>query len=184
MTMEKLVSQVVIIWIAIIAITISGLYNHMNETGANYYRFGPNDDFIIIGIQINTAGKYFIAVLYCFINSLIRTSISNILKPWLINSVQDINIVKPKQIRGFAYEVTYVVTIYNWVDWYVYMNLLLAQVDLFLTEMFADVFMSVLTTYYYLNTDTQSKNKLEIEDDPITVTNPMFLDEEIEMDVI
>ena len=179
--MEKLVSRIVIIWMSIIMITISGLYNHMNETGVNYYRFGPHDNFIIIGIQINTGGKYFIAVLYCFINSLIRTSINNILKPWLINSVQDINIVKPRQIRGFAYEVTNVITIYNWVDWYVYMNLLLAQVDLFLTEMFADVFMSGLTTYYYLNTES----KKQIEDDHLTtVKNPMFLDEEIEMDAI
>ena len=183
MTMEKLVSRAVIIWIAIIAITISCLYKHMNETGAKYYRFGPNDDFIIIGIPINTGGKYFIAVLYCFINSLIRNTIHNILNPWLINNVQNINIVKPKQIRGFAYEVTNVVTIYTWVDWYVYMNLLLAQVDLFLTEMFADVLMSSLTTYYYLNTEAKNQNN-EIEDDPITVTNPMFLDEEIEMDVI
>jgi hypothetical protein len=55
------------------------------------------------------------------------------------------------------------------------MNLLLAQVDLFLTEMFADVLMSVLTTYYYLNTEP----KKEIEDEPITTTNPMILDEEI-----
>jgi len=175
--MEKLVSRIVIIWIVIISITISSLYNHMNETGANYYRFGPHDDFLIIGIQINTTGKYFTVVLYCFINSLIRTSIHNVLSPWLINSVQDINIVKPKQIRGFAYEVTNVVTIYNWVDWYVYMNLLLAQVDLFLTEMFADVLMSVLTTYYYLNTEPEKEK--EIEDEPITTTNPMILDEEI-----
>jgi hypothetical protein len=104
------------------------------------------------------------------------------LNPWLINNVQNINIVKPKQISGFAYEVTYVVTIYNWVDWYVYMNLLLAQVDLFLTEMFADVLMSSLTTYYYLNTEAKNQNN-EIEDDPITVTNPMFLDEEIEIEI-
>jgi hypothetical protein len=170
--MEKIVSRAVVIWITIIMMTIGGLYNHMNSTGVNYYRFGPHDNFIIIGIQINTGGKYFLAVLYCFINSLIRTSINNILKPWLINSVQDINIVKPKEIRNFAYEVTNVITIYNWVDWYVYMNLLLAQVDLFLTEMFADVFMSVLTTYYYLNTEV----KKEIEEESITVTNPMFLD--------
>jgi hypothetical protein len=182
MTMEKLVSRAVIIWMLIIMITISGLYNHMNETGAKYYRFGPHDDFIIIGIPINTGGKYFIAVLYCFINSLIRNTIHNILNPWLINNVQNINIVKPKQISGFAYEVTYVVTIYNWVDWYVYMNLLLAQVDLFLTEMFADVLMSSLTTYYYLNTEAKNQNN-EIEDDPITVTNPMFLDEEIEIEI-
>jgi hypothetical protein len=55
------------------------------------------------------------------------------------------------------------------------MNLLLAQVDLFLTEMFADVFMSVITTYYYLNTEPIT-NQIEVEDEPITVTtNPMFL---------
>lgn len=174
MTMEKLVSRIVIIWIAIIAITISSLYNNMNEIGVNYYRFGPHDNFLVIGIQINTPGKYFTVLLYCFINSLIRNTIHNILSPWLINNVQDINIVKSRQIRGFAYEVTNVVTIYTWVDWYIYMNLLLAQVDLFLTEMFADVLMSALTTYYYLNTDP--KNQLEIEDDHLTmVTNPMFL---------
>ena len=51
-------------------ITISGLYNHMNETGANYYRFGPHENFLVIGIKINTAGKYFLVVSYCFINSL------------------------------------------------------------------------------------------------------------------
>jgi hypothetical protein len=184
MIIEKLVSRIVIIWMTIIMITIGGLYNHMNATGVNYYRFGPHDNFIIIGIPINTGGKYFLAVLYCFINSLIRTSINNILKPWLINSVQDINILKPKQIRTFAYEVTNVITIYNWVDWYVYMNLLLAQVDLFLTEMVTDVFMSVLTTYYYLNTEPQNKNKNKIEEEPIIVTNPMILDEEIEITTI
>jgi hypothetical protein len=94
--------------------------------------------------------------------------------------VQDINIVKPKQIRGFAYEVTNIVTIYTWVDWYVYMNLLLAQVDLFLTEMFADVLMSVLTTYYYLNTDPVTNNDKTEEEDIEIVKNPMILDEEID----
>ena len=64
-SIEKQVSRLVIIWIVIIAITIGGLYNHMNTIGANYYRFGPHDNFIIIGISINTPGKYFTAVLYC-----------------------------------------------------------------------------------------------------------------------
>jgi len=180
MTMEKLVSRIVIIWMSILMITIGCLYNHMNETGTNYYRIGPHDDFLVIGIKINTGGKYFLVVSCCFINSLIRNTIHNILNPWLINNVQDINIVKPKQIRGFAYEVTNIVTIYTWVDWYVYMNLLLAQVDLFLTEMLADVLMSVLTTYYYLNTDPVTNNDKIEEDDIEIVKNPMILDEEID----
>ena len=87
--------------------------------------------------------------------------------------MQDINIVKPKHINCFAYEVTNVITIYTWIDWYIYMNLLLAQLDMFLTEMLADVIMSSATTYYYLNTEP----KKAIEDEPITVTNPMFFDD-------
>lgn len=178
-SIEKLVSRLVIIWILIITITISGLYHHMNETGTNYYRFGPHNDFIIIGIQINTPGKYFTVVLYCFVNSLIRNSIHNILNPWLINNVQDINIVKPKHIKAVAYEVTNVITIYNWVDWYVYMNLLLSQVDLFLTEVFADVLMSSFTTYYYIN--TQNRNHIEADIENGSTINPMILDEELDI---
>jgi hypothetical protein len=60
------------------------------------------------------------------------------------------------------------------------MNLLLAQVDLFLTEMFADVLMSVLTTYYYLNTDPVTNNDKTEEEDIEIVKNPMILDEEID----
>jgi len=174
MTIEKLVSRLVMIWVSIIILTIGGLYNHMNTLGANYYRFGPHDNFIIIGIQIDTPLKYFIVVLYCFINSLIRNTVHNILNPWLLNNVQDINIEKPKQMRCFAYEVTNVITIYNWVDFYIYMTLLLAQLDLFLTEMFADVLMSVITTYYYLNHAVKN-NEIQQND----VINPMILYEEI-----
>ena len=32
---------------------------------------------------------------------------------------------KKPEIAFFAYEVTYVTTIYNWFDWYIYMNILL-----------------------------------------------------------
>ena len=83
----------------------------------------------------------------------------------------------------FAYEVTYVSTIYNWVDWYIYMNLLLAQVDMLLTEILADLIMSGLVTYYYLGTNPVKNktrnNKIE-EAEQIYVINPMILDEELD----
>lgn len=175
--MEKVVSRIVIIWMIIIAITIGNLYKYMDASEAQFYRFGPYENFLVIGIKINTPGKYLLVVCYCFINSLIRNIIHNILNSWLINSVQDINIIKPRQIKMFAYEVTYVATIYNWVDWYIYMNLLLAQVDMLLTEILADLIMSGLVTYYYLETEPV-KNKTIKEEE---VINPMILDEELDI---
>ena len=51
----------------------------------------------------------------------------------------------------FAYEITYVIIVYNWVDWYIYMNILLAQVDMLLIEITCDMIMSGVIARYYLN---------------------------------
>lgn len=176
--MEKIVSRVVIMWILLISLIIGNLNSQMDSTEALFYRFGPHNELLIIGLKINTFSKYFTVILFCFVNSLIRNMTHNILNSWLINNVQDISIVKSKHIHFFAYEVTYVTTIYTWVDWYVYMNLLLAQVDIFLTEITADLIMSGFVTYYYLNTsDTTLDNKKEIEnsDKDFEIINPMIL---------
>lgn len=159
--MEKIVSRIVIMWILIIALIIGNLNDQMDSTEALFYRFGPHNNLLIIGIKINTFSKYFAVIIFCFINSLIRNITHNILNSWLINKVQDISIVKSKHIHFFAYEVTYVTTIYVWVDWYVYMNLLLAQVDMFLTEITADLIMSGFVTYYYLNTTSEKEKEKE-----------------------
>lgn len=169
MNVEKIVSRSVIVWMAIIIITIGNLYKYMDATEALFYKFGPNDTFIVVGIKINTISKYLLVVSYCFINSLMRNNIHNILNSWLINNIQDINLIKPKQINKFAYEVTYVISIYNWVDWYMYMNILLSQVDMLITEILADLLMSGLVTHYYLNATTK---KQPTEDNiEITTTN-------------
>lgn len=156
--MEKITSRIIIIWMMLIIITICSLYNKMNNEAQNFYIFGPNNNLIIFGLQINTYTKYSIIVFYCCINSLIRSSHNDILRPWLTNSVQDINVKKKPEIAFFAYEVTYVTTIYTWFDWYIYMNILLAQVDMLIVEITSDLIMSSLTTRYYLN------HKINVED--------------------
>lgn len=167
---KKIVSRMIIGWMIIIVITICGLYNQMNKTGTNFYRFGPHDDFLVIGIKINTPIKYGVVIAFCFVNSLMRNLVHNILNPWMINIVQDVKVNKPMNIKWFAYEATYVIAIYNWVDWYIYMNLLLAQVDMFMTEMIADLIMSGTVTYYYLRFNA-ANNDLEMT--PI-VCNPLL----------
>ena len=170
MKTEKIVSRLAICWMTIIIITIGILYKYMDNSEAQFYRFGPHENFIVVGIKINTMWKYLFVVSFCFINSLMRNNIHNILNSWLINNVQDIKLTKPKQIKLFAYEVTYVITIYTWVDWYMYMNILLAQVDMLIAEILADILISGLITNYYLNSKLEmqlSENILTIENQPI-----------------
>jgi hypothetical protein len=174
--MEKIVSRVVMLWVIMIFITIGLLYNKMNEEAIMFYRFGPSTSLQIFGLNIDTYPKYIVIVIYCFLNSLIRTASKDILGAYLINSVQDVTKEKDKHIQWFAYEVSNVVSIYGWIDWYIYMNLLLVQVDILIIEITSDLFMSVLTTRYYLNykleDDKEKKEKKEEkEDNPVLITN-------------
>jgi hypothetical protein len=79
-----------------------------------------------------------------------RTTIHNILSPWVVNSVQDVTKKKDINMHYFAYEVVYVVTIYSWIDWYIYINVLLSQADIFLVEIASDLIMAGIVTRYYL----------------------------------
>jgi hypothetical protein len=148
--MEKLVSRIVMLWVTMIFISIGLLYNKMNEEAILFYNFGPNNNLLVFGLKIDTYPKYILIIIYCFVNSLIRTLTKDILVSYLINNVQDITKMKNNNVHLFAYEVTYAVSIYGWIDWYIYMNLLFAQVDMLIIEITSDLFMSTLTTRYYL----------------------------------
>ena len=163
--MEKIVSRIVMLWVMMIFVTIGLLYNKMNEEALMFYNFGPSNTLLVFGLNIDTYPKYTVIVVYCFLNSLVRTASKDILGAYLTNSVQDVTREKSENIRRFAYEVTYVISIYGWIDWYIYMNLLLAQVDMLIIEISSDLIMSILTTRYYLNHKLEKEQDLEKEEE-------------------
>ncbi len=148
---QYIVSKLISLWMCVVIITISLLLKYENNEDKDFYKFGPNKDLLILGFSINNNKKYIYVVSYCFINSLLRTLYNSVLHPWLINNVQDESKEKRIELRYFSYEVTIVTTIYMWFDWFIYMNILLSQIDMVLIEIFADVIMSILTTMYYLD---------------------------------
>lgn len=148
---QNIISKIISIWMCTVIVTMSALLKYEDNEEKDFYRFGPNDNLIILGFKINNNTKYTIVISYCFLNSLIRTLYNSILHPWLINNIQDETKEKHKDIYNFAYEVSMVTTIYMWFDWFIYMNILLSQIDMVLIEISADVIMSLLTTTYYLN---------------------------------
>ena len=148
--LQYIVSKVIFTWMIIVIIIISYSTKYSLDGKNNFYRFGPNKELKIMGLQINNYFRYFTVISYCFINSGIRTLYYSILKPWLINNIQDETKIKEKSIHFLAYEITVVSTIYIWFDWLLYMNILLSQIDLILVEIVAELFMSLYSTKYYL----------------------------------
>ena len=148
---ERVVSRIMIAWMIMVGTTISLLYRYANPTDVSFYRFGPSSTLIIMGFVIDRAGLYVGVISYCIINSMIRTACHDLLLPWLTHRIQDRTAFKPPGIAPLAYEITMVTAVYFWMDWFIYLNILLSQIDMLLAEIVADLMVSVLVTRYYLN---------------------------------
>jgi len=127
-----------------------------------FFKFGPNNTFYIIGININNYEKYLCVAFYCFANSIARCVMINLLQPWLINQVQDKSKEKTSEITLTAYQINSVVKIYAWVDWFIYMKLLFSQIDIFIIEIGADVIVSNIAVYYYLRNKSEINNEMHL----------------------
>ena len=149
-SLQKLSSRIIIGWMIIIIIS-NIIISQLSTNNSSFFRFGVHDDFIILGFVIDNYYKYLLIILYCFINSIMRKISNDVLHPWLNNNIFDISYIKYKNNNKLAYEITTVAALYTWFDWFINYNILLAQVDMFITELIADVLMSNLVTKYYLS---------------------------------
>lgn len=147
---QNIISKIISLWMIIVTTTIVFLSKYANDEQKKIYKFGPNDNLNILGFIINTREKYILVISYCFINSIFRTLYNSILHSWLINNIQDDTKPKYTSINFIAYEITIVTTIYNWFDWFIYINILLSQIDMVIIEIIADLLVSLSTTRYYL----------------------------------
>ena len=150
--MIKYTTYGILIWM--FAITSIIFYNNYT-----YTQIGPNENLKILGFHIDTIPKYITLITLCMLNSGIRSLNQNILHPYMLTDVQNIN-QSNRFSNIFSYQVTSICAVYTWFDWYFYINILLAQVDMVFVEIFADIIISNLTTYYYLkNKNVEQENE-------------------------
>jgi hypothetical protein len=138
-------SKIVAFWmVAISCIMMSNTHEQI--------QYGPNDKLYLFKIQINTYEKYMCIIIFCFINSILRSCNHNILQPWVTNEIQDTDKKNKHTLRLYdCYEIVSVSNIYYWFDFYIYMNILLSQIDFFVVEITADICISLWVTKYYLD---------------------------------
>jgi hypothetical protein len=128
------------------------------------FQIGPNPDLFILQIAIDTKAKYITVILFCFSNSIFRSLQHNVLQPWIINNIQDTTNLNKSINHLSSYEISIISTIYTWFDFFMYMNILMSQMDLFLVEVSVDVIITIIITNYYLRQfhieDVQLANRL------------------------
>jgi hypothetical protein len=146
----RLVSRAIFLWMISVVVSLILLLKNNELLGDGMYNVGPNDNLYILGFCINNTSKYSVVIVFCFINSGVRTLNNEIVKPWIVNQVQDVSktCIVPKID---AYELSCVSGVYSWFDFFMYMNILLSQIDMMLVEVFSDLLMTLILTNYYVN---------------------------------
>lgn len=142
---EIITTRIISVWIISI-MTFLFLY-----TEKDTFPIGPNAELYILHIQIDTTYKYMAVVSFCFCNSIFRSLNHNILQPMIINTIQDSNNNTIIMSNSLSYEISCISTIYNWFDFFMYMHILMSQIDLLFVEVSADIIMTIIITKYYLD---------------------------------
>ena len=140
-----LVTRFTIAWIIGCSVLLIFIINKNDP----FYHFGPSKDLKFIGITIDTKIKYFYICIYCFLNTIVRSINHSIIQPWITLNIQ--NPSNKDNIKiACAHEIVTINIVYTWFDWFIYINLLLTQVDMILIEMGSELIVSNLITWKYI----------------------------------
>ena len=154
MELEHWASILLLGWITISVASIT--YIVFTNDVSSLFSVGPNPDFFIFGICIDTFPKYGVVISFCFLNSGIRAINGNVLHSWIINEIQDVTRTTSVPVSiSKACSLSFIHVIYNWFDFFMYINILLSQIDMLLIEIFADLIVTGCVTIYYLRAKHQ-----------------------------
>lgn len=144
------INKAILGWVAMCTLILGVTVGVASEkTSTRFWRIGPNDDLSILDVKVNTNCRYFVVVLYTIISTFVRTVQQEVVTPWLIQKVQN---DKPKDayVRRYAQEVAFGEVVYRWFDWFMYMHILLAQVDMMSIELIGNIVAVAYTTGMYM----------------------------------
>jgi hypothetical protein len=164
---ETHIAKIILIWIIMISVNLYYFSQNSANKSSSFYNIGPNENLIILDIVIDTKIKYMFVVFYSLLNNIIRNMNTNILRSWITHNIQDNTkeaLIRKRTLNYMeAYEINTIYSLYQWVDFLIYIHLLLSQIDIFLIEATSDVLVvSIITHSWYL-----SNNKYETIDENI-----------------
>ena len=142
------VNKLLLAWSGLCLACLSLALGNSNDTGG-FFSYGPSDNLVILNIVINTPFRYFIIILYTIISTVARTVLQEIVSPWIIQTIQN---DKPKDeyTLKHAQEIALGECFYRWFDWFMYMHILLAQIDMMIVELVGNLMAVMYTTRMYI----------------------------------
>ena len=142
-----ILSKCVVAWITAMCIFLFICVKDNMTT--KFFRFGPHEDLFLFGIAIDSYFRYCLVVFYTFVGTILRTLQAEVIRPWVIQEIQN---SKPKSeyVVNNSYFVVSSDAALTWFDFFMYINILLSQIDFVFLEAFWTLCTSLFTTTQYL----------------------------------
>ena len=147
-----LVSKGLLSWVGFVSFCMLQVFVHQYDAikkNSKFFQVGPNVDLHLFGVPIDTPAKYCVVGFYTVVSTVVRTLQQEVVTPWIIQNVQNTKIKDAYTLRHGYFIVTSDV-IFRWMDWMMYINILLSQIDFILIEMIGNIAISLYTTKRYL----------------------------------
>jgi len=149
-------------WTASVLVAL-GLLLKKGTALNNFYQYGPSDNLIILGLVIDSYALYAGVVFYSFFNTVIRNLNNQIVCAWITLVVHDTTVPKHNLSHLYMYEITLMSSIYTYIDWFIYLNLVFSQLDIVLIELAGELFITFIVTRMYLSVSPQPVTDPQID---------------------
>jgi hypothetical protein len=143
------------VWTASVLIAL-GVLLQKGTALKSFYQFGPSENLIILGLVINNYALYAGVVFYSFFNTIIRNLNNQFVGSWITLVIHDTTISKQDISHLYMYEITLMSSIYTYIDWFIYLNLVFSQLDIVLIEFVGELLITFIVTRMYLTISPQA----------------------------
>lgn len=149
---KRLTSAVMCTWLAVVMYAY-GLSDSGDVQNA-FMNVGPSPQLVIMGIHVDSWNKWFMVTLFAFCNTAMNEFFSNSIDPWIINTLQDEKTTEIPYSKFTCILISQLWNVYCHCMSLVGISLLLAQVDLLVVRIVADVLVSTFAMTRFLTDKT------------------------------
>jgi len=126
------------------------VFHQLGAFHMHFMTFGPSEETIFMGMIINTWNKWYCLATFSFLNTSTNEFLGNALLPWFQNTIQDHKCQYIPYTKITCVSIIMLYDVYTHVMSIFGIYLLFSQIDFLIIRLVADMIVTLLTTFWFL----------------------------------
>jgi hypothetical protein len=139
-----------VIWMSVACV----VFYFLGAFHMHFMTFGPSEKTVFMGMTIDTWNKWYCLAIFSFVNTATNEFLGNALLPWFQNTIQDHKCRYIPYSRSTCLSIIVMYDLYSHVMSIFGIYLLFSQIDFLIIRCVADVMITILTTFWFMQHKT------------------------------